>query len=165
MKPYIRSKYGFNDDIINRLEARAARHEEIQARVDLEEYGELKHGAREFVTGYLTTDWNIARAGRDLAMIHFPSMFDEEDSVMSRQIFEKDASGQWAGRQLMVGFTLPLMAVGTAATKTFMDMEAQALRFRKVYGDLFTPQSETKEALANITELGKQFTKYDSYFF
>jgi len=67
---------------------------------------------------------------------------------------------QWAGRQLMVGFTLPLMAVGTAATKTFMDMEAQALRFRKVYGDLFTPQSETQAALDNITELGKQFTKY-----
>jgi TP901 family phage tail tape measure protein len=67
---------------------------------------------------------------------------------------------QWAGRQLMVGFTLPLMAVGTAATKAFMDMEAQALRFRKVYGDLFTPQEETKQVLDNITELGKQFTKY-----
>ena len=67
---------------------------------------------------------------------------------------------QWAGRQLMVGFTLPLMAVGTAATKTFMDMEAQALRFRKVYGDLFTPQAETQQVLDNITELGKQFTKY-----
>jgi TP901 family phage tail tape measure protein len=67
---------------------------------------------------------------------------------------------QWAGRQLMVGFTLPLMAVGTAATKAFMDMEAQALRFRKVYGDLFTPQEETQQVLENITELGKQFTKY-----
>jgi TP901 family phage tail tape measure protein len=67
---------------------------------------------------------------------------------------------QWAGRQLMVGFTLPLMAVGSAATKTFMEMEAQALRFKKVYGDLFTPQEETQQALENITELGKQFTKY-----
>ena len=67
---------------------------------------------------------------------------------------------QWAGRQLMVGFTLPLMAVGSAATKTFMDMEAQALRFKKVYGDLFTPQEETQQALDNIIELGKQFTKY-----
>jgi len=67
---------------------------------------------------------------------------------------------QWAGRQLMVGFTLPLMAVGTAATRTFMEMEAQAIRFKKVYGDLFTPQEETQQALDNITELGKQFTKY-----
>jgi TP901 family phage tail tape measure protein len=67
---------------------------------------------------------------------------------------------QWAGRQLMVGFTLPLMAVGTAATKTFMDMEAQAIKFKKVYGDLFTPKEETQAALDNITELGRQFTKY-----
>ena len=67
---------------------------------------------------------------------------------------------QWAGRQLMVGFTIPLMAVGSAAAKTFMDMETQAIRFKKVYGDLFTPASETKAALEGITELGKEFTKY-----
>jgi len=67
---------------------------------------------------------------------------------------------QWAGRQLMVGFTIPLMAVGSAAAKTFMDMETQAIRFKKVYGDLFTPSSETKAALEGITELGKEFTKY-----
>lgn len=67
---------------------------------------------------------------------------------------------QWAGRQLMVGFTIPLMAVGSAAAKTFMDMETQAIRFKKVYGDLFTPASETQAALEGITELGKQFTKY-----
>jgi TP901 family phage tail tape measure protein len=67
---------------------------------------------------------------------------------------------QWAGRQLMVGFTLPLVSLGAAASKTFMDMEAQAIRFKKVYGDLFTPASETEAALEGITELGKQFTKY-----
>jgi TP901 family phage tail tape measure protein len=67
---------------------------------------------------------------------------------------------QWAGRQLMVGFTIPLTIVGSTATRTFMEMEAQALKFRKVYGDLFTPKEETKLALDNITELGRQFTKY-----
>jgi TP901 family phage tail tape measure protein len=67
---------------------------------------------------------------------------------------------QWAGRQLMVGFTIPLLTVGSAAAKTFMDMETQAIRFKKVYGDLFTPEAETKAALEGITELGKQFTKY-----
>jgi TP901 family phage tail tape measure protein len=67
---------------------------------------------------------------------------------------------QWAGRQLMVGFTLPLISLGAAASKTFMDMETQAIRFKKVYGDLFTPASETQAALEGITELGKQFTKY-----
>ncbi len=67
---------------------------------------------------------------------------------------------QWAGRQLMVGFTIPLMILGSTASKTFMEMEKAAISFRKVYGDLFTPAEETKQALENITELGKMFTKY-----
>jgi TP901 family phage tail tape measure protein len=67
---------------------------------------------------------------------------------------------QWAGRQLMVGFTLPLIALGTAATRTFMEMEEQTIKFRKVYGDLFTPKAETDAALESITALGQMFTKY-----
>lgn len=67
---------------------------------------------------------------------------------------------QWAGRQLMVGFTLPLAALGTVASKTFMDMETAAIKFRKVYGDLFTPTAERDQALQNIQELGSIFTKY-----
>jgi TP901 family phage tail tape measure protein len=88
------------------------------------------------------------------------ALFNQLMKQGSTNLLNFGKNTQWAGRQLMVGFTLPLMAVGTAATKTFMDMEAQALRFRKVYGDLFTPQAETQAALDNITELGKQFTKY-----
>ena len=67
---------------------------------------------------------------------------------------------QWAGRQLMVGFTLPLVALGSAASKTFMDMETEAIRFKKVYGDLFTPQEESAQALKDIQDLGREFTKY-----
>lgn len=67
---------------------------------------------------------------------------------------------QWAGRQLMVGFTLPLMTLGSAASKTFMEMETAALKFRKVYGDLFTPQAETEQALQNVKDLGLMFTQY-----
>jgi hypothetical protein len=37
-----------------------------------------------------------------------------------------------------------LHTLGTTAAKTFMEMEAAALKFRKVYGDLFTPQAETQ---------------------
>jgi len=67
---------------------------------------------------------------------------------------------QWAGRQLMVGFTLPLIALGSAASKTFMDMESAALKFRKVYGDLFTPTEERDQALADVQALGQSFTQY-----
>jgi TP901 family phage tail tape measure protein len=88
------------------------------------------------------------------------ALFNQLMKQGSTNLLNFGKNTQWAGRQLMVGFTLPLMAVGTAATKTFMEMEAQTLRFKKVYGDLFTPQEETQAALDNITELGKQFTKY-----
>lgn len=67
---------------------------------------------------------------------------------------------QWAGRQLMVGFSIPLAYVGATAAKAFMDMEEQAIKFKKVYGDLFTPTEERNKALADIQELGRSFTQY-----
>jgi TP901 family phage tail tape measure protein len=88
------------------------------------------------------------------------ALFNQLMKQGSTNLLNFGKNTQWSGRQLMVGFTLPLMAVGSAASKAFMDMEAQALRFRKVYGDLFTPKGETQRALEDITELGKQFTKY-----
>jgi hypothetical protein len=67
---------------------------------------------------------------------------------------------QWAGRQLMVGFTVPLAYFGTAAAKTFMDLETQAIKFRRVYGDMFTTTDETTKALSDIEQIAKEFTKY-----
>ena len=67
---------------------------------------------------------------------------------------------QWAGRQLMVGFTVPLAYFGTMASKTFMDLEAQAIKFRRVYGDMFTTTEETTKALSDIEQIAKEFTKY-----
>jgi TP901 family phage tail tape measure protein len=88
------------------------------------------------------------------------ALFNQLMKQGSTNLLNFGKNTQWAGRQLMVGFTLPLAMVGSAATKTFMDMETQAIKFKKVYGDLFTPQEETQQALDNITELGRQFTKY-----
>jgi len=67
---------------------------------------------------------------------------------------------QWAGRQLMVGFTIPLSILGGVALRTFKEMEGQAIRFKKVYGDMFTGEGETQRALESIQKLGKEFTKY-----
>jgi TP901 family phage tail tape measure protein len=67
---------------------------------------------------------------------------------------------QWAGRQLMVGFTLPLATLGMTAGRVFMDMEKAAIKFKKVYGDLFTAPEETQKAMDSITELGIAYTKY-----
>ena len=67
---------------------------------------------------------------------------------------------QWAGRQLMVGFTLPLAAFGSIASKTFIEIEKAAIKFQKVYGDSFTTPADADKALKNIEDLASSFTKY-----
>lgn len=67
---------------------------------------------------------------------------------------------QWAGRQLMVGFTVPLTIFGGVAGKIFMDLERQVVNFRRVYGDAMTPSGETDQMVQEIQTLGKEFTKY-----
>jgi TP901 family phage tail tape measure protein len=67
---------------------------------------------------------------------------------------------QWAGRQLMVGFTIPLAYLGTTAARVFMDMEKQVIKLRRVYGDFNTTVGETEEMVKQIRQLGNEFTKY-----
>jgi hypothetical protein len=93
-------------------------------------------------------------------------------AIQKQQIFNKllDAgttkllnfgkNTQWAGRQLMVGFTIPLTILGSTAIRTFKDMETQAIRFKKVYGDIFTTTGETNAALESIKKLAVEYTKY-----
>jgi len=67
---------------------------------------------------------------------------------------------QWAGRQLMVGFTVPLTIFGTTAGKVFADLEKQTVAFKKVYGDLFTTPKELQSNLKAVQDLGREYTKY-----
>ena len=67
---------------------------------------------------------------------------------------------QWAGRQLMVGFTIPLSIFGTQAAKTFMQLEKQAIKFKRVYGDLFTSPAETEKMISDLRKLSLEFTRY-----
>lgn len=97
---------------------------------------------------------------------------DAAISIQRQQIFNKllnDGSTslinwgkntQWAGRQLMVGFTVPLTIFGGVAAQTFMDLEKQIVQFKRVYGDLGTMKSETDAMVGEIQRLGAEFTKY-----
>ena len=67
---------------------------------------------------------------------------------------------QWAGRQLMVGFTVPLTIFGAVAGKTFMELEKQAVAFKKVYGDIFTTPAELNKNLEAVKGLAAEYTKY-----
>jgi len=67
---------------------------------------------------------------------------------------------QWAGRQLMVGFTVPLSIMGATAIKEFQKIEEQVIRLKRVYGDMFTTDAETEKAVESVRRLADEFTKY-----
>jgi TP901 family phage tail tape measure protein len=67
---------------------------------------------------------------------------------------------QWAGRQLMVGFTIPLVMMGAAATKAYTDMETAAVKFKRVYGDTTTSLKETDLMAKKVQGLANAYTKY-----
>ena len=43
---------------------------------------------------------------------------------------------QWSGRQIMVGFTMPIAILGGVATATFISMNKELTRLQKVYGSI-----------------------------
>jgi len=109
----------------------------------------------------MPTSLNMDDYGTKVAMAaQKQQLFNQLMKQGSTNLINFGKNTQWAGRQLMVGFTIPLTILGTTATRVFMEMETQALKFRKVYGDLFTPQAETQQALADVQQLGQMFTKY-----
>ena len=78
----------------------------------------------------------------------------------STQLLNFGKNTQWAGRQLMVGLTIPLTILGSTAAKTFMEMEQAVIKFTRVYGDMLTDGAATDKAIADIQRLGREYTKY-----
>ena len=67
---------------------------------------------------------------------------------------------QWAGRQLMIGFTIPLTIMGGAAVKAYQQMEEAAVKFKRVYGDMNTTNANTDEMVKQVQRLALEYTKY-----
>jgi hypothetical protein len=78
----------------------------------------------------------------------------------STQLLNFGKNTQWAGRQLMVGLTIPLTMLGTAAAKSFREMEQATIKFTRVYGDMATSLGDTDKAVKEIQLLAKEFTKF-----
>ncbi|AXH68754.1 tape measure protein [Streptomyces phage SparkleGoddess] len=57
---------------------------------------------------------------------------------------------QWAGRQLMVGFTIPLMAFGAVAGKAAYDVDAAMTRIAKVYDTTATSVAGKQRELDSL---------------
>ena len=78
----------------------------------------------------------------------------------STQLLNFGKNTQWAGRQLMVGLTMPLAMLGSYAAKAFKEMEAAVVKFERVYGDAFTDSAATDVAVENIKRIANEYTKF-----
>ena len=67
---------------------------------------------------------------------------------------------QWAGRQLMVGLTIPLGMLAGYASKAFRELEKSTIKFKRVYGDAFTSDSETAAAVQNVRTIANEYMKF-----
>jgi len=67
---------------------------------------------------------------------------------------------QWAGRQLMVGFSIPIGMAGAAAAKAYQQIEEGSIKIRRVYGDMNTTAQETDAMVKKIQNLAAAYTQY-----
>ena len=93
-------------------------------------------------------------------MIQRQQIFNKLLNDGSTRLLNFGKNTQWAGRQLMVGFTIPLAMFAASAIKSFKEIETQAIRFKKVYGEIYTTQAETDVALKNMQKIADEYTKY-----
>ena len=94
------------------------------------------------------------------------SILRQELQIMNKVI--QDGAGQlinwgkntqWAGRQLTVGLTVPLVAFGTAASKAFREADQELVRLTKVYGDVAgTSAAELGRVRDEVTNTAKEIS-------
>jgi TP901 family phage tail tape measure protein len=75
------------------------------------------------------------------------------------QLINWGKNTQWAGRQLTVGLTVPLMAFGKAAADAFRAADEELVRLTKVYGDVAgTSAQELGKVRSEVTQTAKEIS-------
>lgn len=83
------------------------------------------------------------------------------EEVANQKLIDMGKNAQWSGRQIMVGFTLPITLFATAAGKAFYTLDQQLTNIVKVYGDLNSQMSgdQIKELRSQIVGLASDLAK------
>ncbi len=83
---------------------------------------------------FLTTSLNEAKQSD--AAVYSPTIINAStEQCHWKQMWNWGKNTQWAGRQLTVGLTVPLIAFGAQAAKAFREADQELVRLTKVYGD------------------------------
>jgi TP901 family phage tail tape measure protein len=98
------------------------------------------------------TAMNAMANATELASAKF-NIFNELITGGSTKLLNFGKNTQWAGRQLMVGFTIPLAMFTAAVSKQFRDLDKELTRFQKVYGqDLLSTTKQSTAAMRKQVE-------------
>jgi len=75
------------------------------------------------------------------------------------QLINWGKNTQWAGRQLTVGLTVPLVAFGAQAAKAFREADQELVRLTKVYGDVAgTSAAELGRVRDDVAKTAKEIS-------
>ena len=75
------------------------------------------------------------------------------------QLINWGKNTQWAGRQLTVGLTVPLVAFGAQAAKAFREADQELVRLTKVYGDVAgTSAAELGRVRDDVSKTAKEIS-------
>lgn len=106
----------------------------------------------------ITTPTGIDMNGKNFELAaKRAQIFNEVISKGAGKVIDLGKNVQWAGRQMMVGMTIPVGIFAAAAGKAFYNLDQQLTRLVKVYGNLGTALSgdQIESLRKQVVGLGK----------
>ena len=113
-----------------------------------------------FLDVYTPTAFNEVAQAEDLVTMKAMLMQKAIDGGSTALVnFGKNT--QWAGRQLTVGLTMPMVMFGAAAVKSFQQTNVELTRLQRLYGEGLTPpsQAQLNQISGQVLQLGTQIAQ------
>lgn len=89
-------------------------------------------------------------------------MFARTVNNMSRDLVNMGKNAQWTGRQLMVGITAPLLAIGTQGIRKYMELDKAFVKTAKLLdGDVSRSMNSLRKDAANLSAEFGNFNQID----
>lgn len=102
-------------------------------------------------------DWN----GEMMMAQQRAALFHRRLQMGANGMINWGKNTQWAGRQMMVGMSIPLGIAAVGAVAAFKDIEQASISFKRVYGDATTTAGEKAQMLGTIQKgVAQDMTKY-----
>lgn len=135
---------------------RLAEREVARMQSQLVDLGSVGGRRKGMLISPLAADMSSFAARTAIARKQF-DIFSKLVNDGATKLLDFGKNTQWAGRQLMVGLTLPITMFGAAVTKVFFDVEKELTRFAKVYGSDFLNANTdaTSKMKAQVLDLAK----------